>query len=236
MNNNELNTFYEDEEKKVPTFLEYLDFPTFDNWEKLVSVNKYNKDIILDTKPHKNTLAPSTWKNIYVRETVARKLANVQDILSREELYLTAVYWWRSPEVQESVFNEVTEKYKLENPEWTTEECMIEANRFIWHPWIAPHPTGGAIDLLIQKRNGEFLDYGTEIHTLMTKKTYLNSPEVSETVKENRKKLSDLMEWQGFYTYPLEWWHYDYGDKLWWFLGKNGTAIYWPIFPNKIKY
>lgn len=44
-------------------------------------------------------------------------------------------------------------------------------------------------------------------------------------VHGNRRLLYTVMVEAGFTNYPLEWWHYDYGDQFWGHLSKR-DAIY----------
>ena len=47
----------------------------------------------------------------------------------------------------------------------------------------------------------------------------------SSDIRDNRRLLYRVMTEAGFTNYPLEWWHYDYGDSFWsYYTGK--PAIY----------
>lgn len=44
--------------------------------------------------------------------------------------------------------------------------------------------------------------------------------------KDNRKVLCKAMQRAGFVNYPLEWWHFSYGDKMWAAYSGKRYAIY----------
>jgi len=79
---------------------------------------------------------------------------------------------------------------------------------------VPPHLTGGTVDLTIVDQKNRQLDMGTKYLEFNTK-TYTFSKSISKKVKNNRKLLINAMETAGFVNYPLEWWHWSYGDRYW---------------------
>lgn len=75
------------------------------------------------------------------------------------------------------------------------------------------HSRGSTIDLTIVQRDPvdrnkhTELDMGT-IFDFFDDLSHTFSPAVSETVKQNRALLFDLMDKHGFENLPVEWWHY----------------------------
>ena len=84
------------------------------------------------------------------------------------------------------------------------------------------HNTGGAIDLTLSK-NGKEINMGTNFDYFGEKAwtNYFEINENNEDIKNNRRILYNLMIEEGFVNLPSEWWHYDYGDKVWSYFTKN---------------
>lgn len=81
--------------------------------------------------------------------------------------------------------------FKEQHPGMTDEEC----HNFIAIPERAVHCTGGAVDVALQgNEGGEYLNWDTC-------KTDLSNP--------THKLLCDLMEQEGFWNFPNEWWHFE---------------------------
>jgi zinc D-Ala-D-Ala dipeptidase len=83
---------------------------------------------------------------------------------------------------------------------------------------VAPHTTGGAVDLTLMDKNGEPIEMGTEVNASPLKSdyaTYTAAKNISKWAKKNRALLSEVMIEAGFVNYPTEWWHWSYGDKYW---------------------
>jgi D-alanyl-D-alanine dipeptidase len=93
--------------------------------------------------------------------------------------------------------------------------------------WIAPHTTGGAVDLTLAWM-GEPLMLGTDFDDF-TPEAWTRSLEDSDgdlLGRDLRRVLFHAMTAADFAPYPFEWWHFSYGDQCWaQFFGKP-NAIY----------
>ena len=74
------------------------------------------------------------------------------------------------------------------------------------------HTTGGAVDVTLLYC-GKEVDCGS-YYLEFTAKTPTWSKELSYCQKRNRFILYNAMTQAGFVNYPLEWWHFCYGDKM----------------------
>ena len=74
------------------------------------------------------------------------------------------------------------------------------------------HTTGGAVDITLLYC-GKEVDCGS-YYLEFTAKTPTWSKELSYCQKRNRFILYNAMIQAGFVNYPLEWWHFCYGDKM----------------------
>lgn len=95
-------------------------------------------------------------------------------------------------------------------------------------PGGSPHHTGSAIDLTVIGPDGERLDMGTSLIDYGIKVHMIND-KITQKQAENRKLLRDAMMKAGFAYYPLEWWHYCYGDRMWAAYTEHKQCFYGPL-------
>lgn len=81
-------------------------------------------------------------------------------------------------------------------------------------PGGSSHQCGGAVDVTIIDDSGNRLDMGTDL-TDFGEKVNTHTNLITQNQRENRQILYDSMTKAGFANYPLEWWHYSYGDRMW---------------------
>lgn len=74
------------------------------------------------------------------------------------------------------------------------------------------HTTGGAVDVILVYC-GKEIDCGSS-YLEFTAKTPTWSRELSYCQRRNRFILYNAMTQAGFVNYPLEWWHFCYGDRM----------------------
>lgn len=172
-------------------------------------------------------------QNIFVRETIAKKLLYANNNLQKTNpnLRIVVLEGYRSLKKQKEQFKKVFEKLKIENPDLAEIELYENAHKQIAVPKVAGHPTGGAVDVCIfDRQTNKMLDFGTQWKEFGAgKKNYTFSPEVSKAAIKNRKLLKRIMEQKGFYQYPAEWWHFSYGDKEWAVANNKPKALYQQI-------
>lgn len=88
------------------------------------------------------------------------------------------------------------------------------ATKYTAPPGGSFHQCGTAVDVGIIAPDSTRLDMGTSF-TEYGKKCHTDYPNITEGQKRNRKILYEAMTKAGFINYPLEWWHYSYGDRHW---------------------
>jgi zinc D-Ala-D-Ala dipeptidase len=194
----------------------------FVNYQKLSTIPIVdNHDEIIDTdvcqiqKGFKYSLIePSTGEQFFLRKEVCKKLILAQNILSfkNKGYVLVLTYAYRSMLVQQSNFLKM--KAELGLGDRNDPEALEQVHHFIAVPDVAGHPTGGAVDVLIEDKDGNPLDFGTPMHGL-EKNSYAFSPFISDEATVNRKLLRLTMQRAGFAPYDGEWWHFSYGDREW---------------------
>lgn len=163
-------------------------------------------------------------EDLYGRESVVTKIKQIASILAAQGLAIIVYELYRRHDKQNKMRMEQKEVLQQQYPEYNEQQISIILNRRISSEG-GGHQTGGAIDLTICTANGEALDMGTAYLEFNTS-TPTNSSLLSTKQKENRALLVSVMKDAGFVNYPLEWWHYSYGDKMWAAYSNASTAIY----------
>ncbi|MDO8728790.1 MAG: M15 family metallopeptidase [bacterium] len=101
-------------------------------------------------------------------------------------------------------------------------------NLYTSPPGGSSHQSGGALDVTVIDREGNRLDMGTEL-TDFGMKVHTENNLITDEQRKNRKILYDAMTKAGFINYPLEWWHYSYGDRMWAAYSRKRECFYGPV-------
>ena len=131
------------------------------------------------------------YQGVRVRKRVAAMLENAQRALP-PHFALKVV----------SGFRNETEQLALREKFGNTQRVAADSG----------HTTGGAVDVMLLYC-GKNVDCGSEYLTF-TPQTPTWSNTLSRSQRRNRFILYNAMTQAGFVNYPLEWWHFCYGDKM----------------------
>ena len=143
------------------------------------------------------------YQNVWVRKHVAEMLDNAQRSLPLH-FELKVVSGFRDDE----------EQHFLQKKFSNSKKVAIESG----------HLTGGAVDVTLYYC-GKEIDCGGK-YLSFTTLTPTWSQELSSNQKRNRFILYNAMMQAGFINYPLEWWHFCYGDKMYAAYKFEKNAIY----------
>ncbi|HRN70969.1 MAG TPA: M15 family metallopeptidase [Candidatus Woesebacteria bacterium] len=197
-----------------------------DNHEPLVDLRKECPALVFKIPYYveKNGGAKAVEDAHFARKSIAQKLNSAQSALPTS-LKLSIDGAYRSPKMQQKSYDAVLKNLRKEKTDWSEEKLKEEMTKRVSEVDIAPHCTGGAIDLTIVDSNNKPLDMGTKIDEY-SELTYTNADLISNKAKQNRTLLIDIMTKAGFINFPAEWWHWSYGDREWAYFQPNKTAIY----------
>ena len=162
-----------------------------------------------------------------VRSSVAEKLKRASLNLPRGFMFLLRC-GYRPLELQKKIYMRRFNELKKEHFDWSDEKIKEETSKFVApvdKNNVPPHSTGGTVDISIIDESGEKLDMGTRFGDF-TDKANTYSEDISEEARRNRKMLINVLSKEGFVNYPLEWWHWSYGDRYWAAELKKEFAIY----------
>lgn len=162
------------------------------------------------------------------RKTIGRMLIEAEAQLPSGFKFLIKECY-RPLSVQRNFWESYEAFLRKQNPDWSLSEIYLECSKYIAPLSVAPHSTGGAVDLLLTDQNGNWLDMGCRFNAEPTSceyKTYFHSDKISSQARRNREILGAVMTRVGFVNYPTEWWHWSYGDKYWAYMTNAKTAIF----------
>ncbi|MBR9676996.1 M15 family metallopeptidase [Candidatus Woesearchaeota archaeon] len=190
--------------------------------EPLVDIKKVCPKIIVRLGPYSR---PSDSK-AYARLTVAKKLCQAQKHLPKGITFVVRSAW-RSPKQQKTIFENIVKKFKKQNPDWTEQQIIKEAKKYV-APFngleASGHICGAAIDVRLVRNN--------RLVPMRSKKlTYQENSKTKQSklpnhIQKNRDFLIQALTKVGLVNYPMEFWHWSYGDRQWAKKNNKKTAIY----------
>jgi len=205
-----------------------LQIPIVDNGEPLVDVSALR---LIRLSERRAGLYPGFR---LVRQSVADKLVAAAAALPNGvSLFFEEGH--RPVWLQRQYYDRYRGRLSLAHPEWDAARLAMETSKYVAPPDIVPpHSTGAAVDLTLCTTEGRELDMGTtsdgspaDSDTL----SYTFSPQITDSARQNRALLIEIMSDQGFVNYPTEWWHWSYGDRYWAYQMHQTNAIYGTIEP-----
>jgi zinc D-Ala-D-Ala dipeptidase len=164
----------------------------------------------------------------HARKEIGEKLIQAQSMLP-VGIKLLIKECYRPMWVQKDFWDSYWAFLKKKFPDWSENQIYEECSKLNAPLTVAPHTTGGAVDLTLTDSKAQWLDMGTAFNAspLETDQaTYTDAENISHAAKENRKLLIQVMTAVGFVNYPTEWWHWSYGDKYWALKSAKSHAIY----------
>ncbi|SES45531.1 M15 family metallopeptidase [Psychrobacillus sp. OK032] len=212
------------ESKKVlmsdPSILTIIAMPS---QEPFIDLVNFDPDIVVD-----QSLANRSQYFSFVRLSVAKKLSLAKNFLPKDiRFFIKEGY--RSLDIQEIAFKRSLQRVKENSPYQDLDYLIAEASKYVAPPNVAPHPTGGAVDLTLIDSDGIELDLGTPFDAIpheTDNATFFDATNISIEAIQNRQILAHALQSVGFVNYYTEWWHWSYGDKYWAVMNDVDEALY----------
>jgi D-alanyl-D-alanine dipeptidase len=166
-----------------------------------------------------------------LRSGVLQRLLKAQRTLP-EGLRFLLVEGYRPPRLQSAYFDQYATALRAAHT-GASPACIRElASAYISPPEVAPHVTGGAVDLTLCTEDGTELPLGTEVNATPEESDgacRTGSPHIGARARANRIVMHRALTSAGFVNYPTEWWHWSYGDRYWALLREAPAARYGPV-------
>ncbi|CAL9609867.1 M15 family metallopeptidase [Streptomyces sp. enrichment culture] len=166
----------------------------------------------------------------HVRAGVADRLLDAQERLPTG-IRLLVVEGFRPPALQRRYYEEYATVMRAEHPTAPPARIRELTSAYISPPEVAPHVSGGAVDLTLCTDDGVELPLGTEVNATPEEsggRCRTAAPGITAEARSHRDILGQAMTAAGFVNYPTEWWHWSYGDRYWALLSGRPAAPYGP--------
>ncbi|MFI8532611.1 M15 family metallopeptidase [Streptomyces aquilus] len=166
----------------------------------------------------------------HLRADVLRRLLLAQEALP-PGVRLLMVEGFRPPALQHRYFEEYAAALRLAHPDAGPARIRELASAYISPPEVAPHVSGGAVDLTLCTADGAELPLGTEVNATPEESAggcRTAALNIDAEARAHRAAMGRAMTAAGFVNYPTEWWHWSYGDRYWALLTEAPTAKYGP--------
>jgi D-alanyl-D-alanine dipeptidase len=168
-----------------------------------------------------------------LRAGALERLRRAQRLLPAGVRFLV-VEGYRPPDLQRRYFEEYAATLRRAHPDASPGRIRELASAYISPPEVAPHVSGGAVDLTLCDRKGRELELGTEVNATPEESggaCRTRAPGLTAGARGNRTVLGRALSAAGFVNYPTEWWHWSYGDRYWALLTGAPAARYGPAAP-----
>ncbi|WP_055525346.1 M15 family metallopeptidase [Streptomyces graminilatus] len=166
----------------------------------------------------------------HLRSGVRDRLVRAQGLLPAGVRFLV-LEGYRPPDLQRRYFETYAQTLRLAHPDAPPERIRELASAYISPPEVAPHVSGGAVDLTLCDQDGRELPLGTEVNATPEESEgacRTAAPNISAEARANRALMESALGAAGFVNYPTEWWHWSYGDRYWALLRQEPAARYGP--------
>ena len=166
-----------------------------------------------------------------LRSEVVSRLVDAQSKLP-EGVRLLVVEGYRPYAAQQAIFTGYQGELRRLHPGWGEDRLYVEASKFVSPVEVAPHSTGGAVDLTLCTSAGVELDMGTAIDATPVESDdacFTAAANIGAEARENRRVLIDALTAVGMVNYPTEWWHWSYGDRYWALITGAAQTRYGPL-------
>lgn len=199
--------------------------PTGENGDPLIDL-RHVPELRLDARQ-----ADPAGAYARLRSAVVDRLLHAQRTLP-DGLRLLIVEGYRPPDQQAAIFAGYHAELHRRHPAWTPRRLHTETSKFVSPVEVAPHLTGGAVDLTLCTANGVELDMGTAVDDTPDDShnaCYTAARGIPAEARRNRRILCAALGRAGLVNYPTEWWHWSYGDRYWALMTGAPASRYGPI-------
>ncbi|MEU4157257.1 M15 family metallopeptidase [Actinoplanes sp. NPDC026670] len=167
----------------------------------------------------------------HLREGVVARLLDAQATLPGGLRFLITE-GYRPLDRQQEIFDGYLDELAARHPEWDTGRVYVEATKFVSPVHVAPHSTGGAVDLTLCDADGAEVDMGTPLDATPVDSAdacFTAAENIPDHALRNRRILIDALTSVGLVNYPTEWWHWSFGERYWAFMTGAGRTRYAPV-------
>ncbi|MFJ9707777.1 M15 family metallopeptidase [Streptomyces sp. NPDC101234] len=166
----------------------------------------------------------------HLRSGALHRLLQAQSLLP-DGIRFLVVEGYRPPDLQRRYFEQYAATMRAAHPGAGPDRIRELASAYISPPEVAPHVSGGAVDLTLCTADGTELPLGTAVNATPQESDgacRTGAPGIGAEARANRELMDRVLTTAGFVNYPTEWWHWSYGDRYWALLSGAPAARYGP--------
>lgn len=179
------------------------------------------------------------WPFVWVRQSLAERLAKADALLRKHDLFLKVISGWRHPLINQIAKEEAGKRLNLDEAERLFAKVSDNLNQS-----PTPHSTGAAVDTQVyslQSFRQLSPNYPGDEYSFYNLETKEDPSEI-ETIKKGVRRILYhvlctpgvcLAENEIFTIHPGEYWHFGDGDPLSAFLNQEAVAKFGYIEPPK---
>jgi D-alanyl-D-alanine dipeptidase len=209
--------------------------PVVESREQLVDFRACSGDIMVDlSRKHIGNQSDSFLK---ARRTVVEKVISASKDLPKGIKFLIKEAY-RPSDLQQHYFDSYCAMVRKQYPGYSMQAIYRETSKYVAPVNVAPHPTGGAVDLTLAGDDGAELDLGTRFNASPTETQdacFTSATHIPKNARMLREILIVTLSRVGMVNYPTEWWHWSFGDKYWAVVMNKAHAIYGPLEEADLK-
>lgn len=145
---------------------------------------------------------------------------------------LVVLEGWRPAVLQKRCFDEYAADLRRRFPDWDPGRLAGHAQRAVPLPDLAPHVTGGAVDLTLMTPANCLAWMGTEVNAYpedCDEACRTDARHISVEAARHRQLLHRALSLSGLVNDPAKWWHWSFGDRYWAIRAGIPAARYGPI-------
>ncbi|MFJ2263673.1 M15 family metallopeptidase [Streptomyces sp. NPDC087844] len=138
---------------------------------------------------------------------------------------------FRPPGLQRRYYEEYEAVMRTVHPDASQARVREVTSAYIAPPEVAPHVSGGAVDLTLCTDDGTELPLGTAVNATPEESAgacRTATPGIDTEARAHRELMERALTAAGFVNYPTEWWHWSYGDRYWALATGRSAARYGP--------
>ena len=152
----------------------------------------------------------------FLRAPVAAMLAKAAKLIPTE-FHLHVISALRDFDHQKQIWHHHYDRHKSAHPEWPDATIRRMVNKYaapVDHPAPPGHCTGAAVDVVLQRADGSFVDLvPPDMPDWSLGHTWTDK--IDAETKQYRMLLVEAMLSVGFSNCRDEYWHYSWGDSGW---------------------
>lgn len=173
-------------------------------------------------------------RETYLRQSTAERLGRANERLMGQGYRIQILEGWRAPLIQRRMYAAIWEQFKGKHPHLSDTALKRLVNRFsapMDKKAPPPHTTGGAMDIMLTDMEDRPIDLMDGLNRWDHGGFPFGSEKVSAEARKHRDLLGNAMNEFGLTNYPMEYWHWSYGDQGWAYRGSEPFALYAAIEP-----